>query len=62
MSPKPPHLLYNSKAGVSPVALSVAVEPVVSDNPTTAHYSFIHMAEFFPRMCGVRDCGFGDRC
>ena len=34
----------------SPVALSVAVEPVVFDDPTITHCSFIHMAEFF-REC-----------
>ena len=29
-----------------PVALSVAVEPIVTDGPTITHCSFIHMAEF----------------
>ena len=46
----------------SPVVFSVAVEPVVSDDSTIAHCSFIHIAEFFSRMCGVRGCEFGDRC
>ena len=45
-----------------PVALSVAVEPVVTDDPTIASL-FVHShGGVLSRMCGVRDCEFGDRC